>query len=327
MTDDARIGFYVCHCGTNIADTVDVEEVAQFVGDLPNVVVSRDYQFMCSEPGQNLIGEDILAQGLNRVVVAACSPMMHEMTFRGACANAGLNPYLFQMANIREHCAWIHENRAEATTKARALCSAAVGRVVYQEPLEISTAPIHPDTLVIGAGIAGIQAALDLAESGNEVYLVEKGSTIGGNMARFDKTFPTLDCRVVHSDPEDGLGRSPRKHPHLDPERRRGSDGLCRQLPGEGSQTSSLRDRCLHVVSGLRRRVPGHGSQSVRSRTAAADRYPQGLSSGSSQHISDRQAGTASLLPSLPDRSGSGRVRSSHRQRAIRRGGQTHPQT
>ena len=194
MNDDARIGFYVCHCGTNIAGTVDVEEVAQFVGGLPNVVVSRDYQFMCSQPGQDLIGEDIRQQGLNRVVVAACSPMMHEMTFRGACANSGLNPYLFQMANIREHCAWIHENRAEATTKARALCSAAVGRVAFQEPLEITTAPIHPDTLVIGAGIAGIQAALDLAESGNQVYLVEKSSTIGGNMARFDKTFPTLDC-------------------------------------------------------------------------------------------------------------------------------------
>jgi heterodisulfide reductase subunit A len=144
-----------------------------------------------------MIGEDIRQQGLNRVVVAACSPMMHEVTFRGACAGSGLNPYLFQMANIREHCAWIHENRAEATTKARALSSAAVSRVAFQEPLEISTAPIHPihpDTLVIGGGIAGIQAALDLAESGNQVYLVEKNSTIGGNMARFDKTFPTLDC-------------------------------------------------------------------------------------------------------------------------------------
>lgn len=194
MNDDPRIGFYVCHCGTNIAATVDVEAVAHDMQGRPNVVVSRDYQFMCSQPGQDLIAQDIREQGLNRVVVAACSPMMHELTFRGACSSSGLNPYLFQMANIREHCAWIHEDRGEATTKATSLCAAAVSRVALQEPLETSTAPIHPDTLIIGAGIAGIQAALDLAESGHQVYLVERSSTIGGNMARFDKTFPTLDC-------------------------------------------------------------------------------------------------------------------------------------
>ncbi|MGZ8786488.1 MAG: FAD-dependent oxidoreductase, partial [Acidimicrobiia bacterium] len=194
MNDDPRIGFYVCHCGTNIAATVDVEAVAHDMQGRPNVVVSRDYQFMCSQPGQDLIAQDIREQGLNRVVVAACSPMMHELTFRGACSRSGLNPYLFQMANIREHCAWIHEDRGEATTKATSLCAAAVSRVALQEPLETSTAPIHPDTLIIGAGIAGIQAALDLAESGHQVYLVERSSTIGGNMARFDKTFPTLDC-------------------------------------------------------------------------------------------------------------------------------------
>ena len=192
--DGRRIGFYICHCGSNIAATVDVAAVAGHVARLPGVAVSRDYSFMCSQPGQDLIARDIREQGIDRVVVAACSPMMHEATFRSACEGAGLNRYLFQMANVREHCAWVHHDREAATRKAKALAQAAVSRVAYQEPLFPGTMAINPDTLIVGGGIAGIQAALDVAESGHQVYLVERESTIGGNMARFDKTFPTLDC-------------------------------------------------------------------------------------------------------------------------------------
>lgn len=191
---EPKIGFFICHCGTNIAGTVDVEAVAQHIGQLPNVAVARDYEFMCSEPGQNLIERDVAEKGLNRVVVASCSPMMHEPTFRAACQRAGLNPYLFQMVNIREHCSWIHRDPTDATRKAKALSEAAISRVAHHEPLFASTANVHPDTLIIGAGIAGIQSALDISAAGSRVYLVERESTIGGNMARFDKTFPTLDC-------------------------------------------------------------------------------------------------------------------------------------
>ncbi|MEJ2558883.1 MAG: FAD-dependent oxidoreductase, partial [Anaerolineae bacterium] len=189
-----KIGVYVCHCGSNIAGKVDVEEVARWAANLPNVEVSRDYKFMCSSLGQELVETDIKEKGLTRVVVAACSPHMHERTFRGACARAGLNPYLFEMANIREHDSWIHEDPGEATAKAKALVSAAVHRVVHQEPLEPMRAEINPTTLVVGGGVAGIQAALEIAEAGYHVYLVEREPSIGGHMAQLDKTFPTLDC-------------------------------------------------------------------------------------------------------------------------------------
>jgi heterodisulfide reductase subunit A len=189
-----RVGVYICHCGVNISQTVRVDEVAESMKKNPNVAVSKDYKFMCSDPGQKMIKDDIINEGLTRVVVAACSPHMHELTFRKACEHAGLNRYLFQMANIREHCSWIHHDIDKGTEKAKALVNAAVHRVVFQEPLETMKAKVHPDTLIIGAGIAGIQAALEIAESGNTVYLVEKESTIGGQMAKFDKTFPTLDC-------------------------------------------------------------------------------------------------------------------------------------
>ncbi len=192
--NDVKVGVYICHCGVNISHTVDVEECRDFAQTCPNVAVSRDYKFMCSNTGQELIQSDIEELGLNRVVVAACSPLMHETTFRGACQGAGLNPYLFQMANIREQCAWVHDERSHATTKARALLNAAIHRVALHEPLEAMRAEINPATLVVGAGIAGIQAALELAESGNPVYLVEREPSIGGKMAMFDKTFPTLDC-------------------------------------------------------------------------------------------------------------------------------------
>ncbi|MFC1974647.1 4Fe-4S binding protein [Chloroflexota bacterium] len=191
---ERRIGVYVCHCGSNIAGIVDAEKVTEFARDLDSVVVARDYKYMCSEPGQNLIKEDIKEQGLNRVVVASCSPRMHEPTFRRACQDAGLNQYLFEMANIREHCSWVHEDREMATEKAKALVSAAVRRVYYHEPLETKEVPVNPNVLVVGGGIAGIQAALEVASSEHQVYLVEKEPSIGGHMAMFDKTFPTLDC-------------------------------------------------------------------------------------------------------------------------------------
>jgi len=191
---ERKVGVYICHCGSNIAGTVDVARVADFARALPSVVVARDYKYMCSDPGQNLIKEDIKEQGLNRVVVASCSPRMHEPTFRRACQDAGLNQYLFEMANIREHCSWVHEDKALATEKAKALVSAAVRRVYYHEPLEKREVPVNPNTLVVGGGIAGIQAALEIADSGHQVYLVERTPSIGGHMAQFDKTFPTLDC-------------------------------------------------------------------------------------------------------------------------------------
>ena len=192
--EDVKIGVYICHCGLNIADTVDVEEVSKYATTLPSVAVSRNYKFMCSDPGQNMIKEDIKELGLNRVVVASCSPLMHEPTFRRAIQEAGVNPYLFEMANIREHCSWITEDHREATEKAKALVSAAVRRVYYHQPLEIREVPVNHDTLIIGGGIAGIQAALEIADSEHRVYLVERDPSIGGHMIQFDKTFPTLDC-------------------------------------------------------------------------------------------------------------------------------------
>ena len=191
---EPRIGVYICHCGSNIAGTVDVEQVTQFAQGLDSVVVARDYKFMCSAPGQQLIKDDIRDLNLNRIVVASCSPTMHEPTFRRACQEAGVNPYLFEMANIREHCSWVTEDHEEATEKARALVSAAVRRVFYHQPLETREVPVNPNTLVVGAGIAGMQAALEIADSGHKVYLVEREPSIGGHMSQLDKTFPTLDC-------------------------------------------------------------------------------------------------------------------------------------
>ncbi len=189
-----RIGVYVCHCGSNIQGVVDCEQVAEFARNLGGVAVARDYKFMCSEPGQELIKKDIKAFSLDGVVVSSCSPRMHEPTFRHACREAGLNEYLFEMANIREHCSWVTEDHEQATEKAKALVSAAVRRVLYHQPLETREVPVNPNTLVVGGGIAGIQAALDIADSGHKVYLVEREPSIGGHMAQLAKTFPTLDC-------------------------------------------------------------------------------------------------------------------------------------
>jgi heterodisulfide reductase subunit A len=189
-----RIGFFICHCGVNISSTVNVVEVRDYIAKLPNVINSQDYKFMCSDPGQEIIRNAIKTHKLNRVVVAACSPLMHEPTFRNACEKAGINRFLFQMANVREHCAWVHSDKEKATQKSKALAHAAVARVAYHIPMEIKKSKVNPDTLIVGAGIAGIQAALEIADSGNNVYLVEREPSIGGKMATFDKTFPTLDC-------------------------------------------------------------------------------------------------------------------------------------
>ena len=192
---ESRVGVYVCHCGHNIAGAVDVEHLSEWALNLPQVVVARNYQFMCSGTGQELIEDDIHEYGLTHVVVASCSPHMHEKTFRNACERAGLNAYLFEMANIREHASWVHpNNRSAATSKAKALVSAAVYRVLKQQALEPMRVEIQPTTLVVGGGIAGLQASLEIADAGHQVFLVEREPSIGGHMAQFDKTFPTLDC-------------------------------------------------------------------------------------------------------------------------------------
>ena len=189
-----RIGVFVCHCGTNIAATVDVEKVAQALGKEPGVAISTDYPYMCSQSGQDMIRAAIEEHRLTGVVICSCSPRMHEQTFRKTCAAAGLNPYMLEIANIREQCSWIHKNKDEATEKAVILGRAAIAKVHLNAPLTAGTSPVTKRALVIGGGIAGIQTALDIAEAGFEVDIVEKKPTIGGKMTQIDKTFPTLDC-------------------------------------------------------------------------------------------------------------------------------------
>ena len=189
-----RIGVFVCHCGTNIAGTVDVKAVAEALGKEPAVVFATDYPYMCSEAGQNIIKDAIKEYKLEGVVVCSCSPRMHEATFRKAVAAAGLNPYLLEVANIREQCSWIHKDKEEGTAKAIILGRAAIAKVQLNAPLIAGESPVTKRALVIGGGIAGIQTALDIADAGYEVDIVEKSPTIGGKMTQIDKTFPTLDC-------------------------------------------------------------------------------------------------------------------------------------
>ena len=189
-----KIGVYVCQCGINIAATVDVEEVSKEIEKLPNVAVSRYYKYMCSDPGQELIKKDIKDLKLDRVVVASCSPRMHEPTFRAALEEVGMNPYFFEMVNVREHCSWVHLDKELATEKAIELITGAVARAEFLEPLEKKEVSVIPKALVVGGGIAGIQAALEIAEKGFKTYLVERSPSIGGRMAQLDKTFPTMDC-------------------------------------------------------------------------------------------------------------------------------------
>ena len=196
-TPKPKVGVYVCHCGTNIAGMVDVEAVRDWVQKnlgKEGVVISRDYKFMCSSLGQELIEKDIKELGLERVVVAACSPHLHEKTFRIAAERAGLNPYLTELVSIREQVSWVHTDKAIATEKSKSLISGTVHRIAYNQPLEKMKVPINSNSLVVGGGIAGIQAALEIANAGFHVYLVEREPSIGGHMAQFDKTFPTLDC-------------------------------------------------------------------------------------------------------------------------------------
>ena len=189
-----RIGVFICWCGSNIAATVDVKKVAETIKSEPGVVYSEDYQYMCSENGQQLIKQAIKEHNLTGIVVGSCSPRMHEATFRKTAEAAGLNPYMVEIANIREHCSWIHKDMDEATEKAVVLVRTAIAKVKLNAPLQAGESPVKKRALVIGGGIAGIQAALDIADAGFEVDIVEKNATIGGRMAQLDKTFPTLDC-------------------------------------------------------------------------------------------------------------------------------------
>ena len=190
----SRIGVFSCHCGENISRTVDVERVAAAAARIPGVAYATDYKYMCSDPGQNLLKKAVADHNLDGIVVAACSPRMHEKTFRTAAKSAGLNPYLCEMANIREHCSWVHEDREEATAKATDIVRLMVERVKKNKKLVPITVPITKRALVIGGGIAGIQAALDIADCGHQVLLVEREPSIGGHMAQLSETFPTLDC-------------------------------------------------------------------------------------------------------------------------------------
>ena len=203
MTEDVRIGVFVCHCGLNIAGVVDVEAVTEYARTLPGVVYAVHNRYTCSDPGQEEIRKAIKEHNLNRVVVAACSPRMHEFTFRRTVSEAGLNPYLFEMANIREHCSWCHpSNPKEATEKAKEIVKMAVAKARLLRPLDPIEVPVINKAMVLGGGIAGINAALDLAEMGFKVYLVEKKESIGGHMAQLDKTFPTLDCSICIEGPK-----------------------------------------------------------------------------------------------------------------------------
>ncbi|MDD5694078.1 MAG: CoB--CoM heterodisulfide reductase iron-sulfur subunit A family protein [Bacteroidales bacterium] len=211
-TEEARVGFYICHCGHNIANMVDVTAVAEYAAKLPHVILSRDYKYMCSDPGQEMILKDVEVFKLNRIVVASCSPLLHENTFRNATAKAGINQFYFQMVNIRENASWVHEDKEMATQKAKDLVRAAISRVVFHKALEKKKVPVNPNVLIVGGGISGISAALNIANAGKKVYLVEKEPTIGGYMAKFDKTFPTLDCAACILTPKMS---SVLKHPNI----------------------------------------------------------------------------------------------------------------
>ncbi|MCJ7563076.1 MAG: FAD-dependent oxidoreductase [Candidatus Aminicenantes bacterium] len=208
-----RIGVFVCHCGTNIAGKVNVTEVLDFAAKLDDVIVAKEYKFMCSDPGQELIKKSIKEHDLNRVVVASCSPLMHEPTVRGVTAEGGLNPFYFQMSNIREQVSWVTLKPADATKKAEALISAAVRRVALHDSLTKKEVPVRPEVLIVGGGIAGIQAALTYAKSGKKVYLVEQQPSIGGHMSQLDKTFPTLDCSACILTPKMSEAG---KHPNIE---------------------------------------------------------------------------------------------------------------
>nr|WP_075061755.1 FAD-dependent oxidoreductase [Ornatilinea apprima] len=195
--EELRVGVYVCHCGSNIAGVIDPVAVTDYVSKIPGVVRAVDTHYACADSGQRLIKEDIKKYNLNRVVVSACSVRMHEPTFRAAVQEAGLNPFLMEMANIREQCTWAHgHDPAGALEKAKDLTAAAIAKASFLTPLDMIKVPVTKKAMVIGAGVAGISAALDLADQGIETILVEKQPTIGGTMAQLNKTFPTMDCSI-----------------------------------------------------------------------------------------------------------------------------------
>ncbi len=197
MSNEMRIGVFVCECGSNIAGSLDCEAVREYAEGLPDVVCSVVNKYTCAEPGQQEIKKYIKEYNLNRVVVASCSPRMHEPTFRNCVAEAGLNPYLMDMANIREHCSWAHLNDWDgATEKAKGIVKVSVARTRYLRPQEETELPVIKEVLVVGGGVAGIQASLDLADAGYQVHLIEKEASIGGLMAALDKTYPTMDCSI-----------------------------------------------------------------------------------------------------------------------------------
>ena len=210
-TEELRIGVFICHCGLNIAGVLDIKELVEFAKTLPHVAYVKDNRYTCADPGQDEIRKGIKEHKLNRVIVAACSPRMHEPTFRRTVSEAGLNPFLFEMANIREFCSWCHPSvPKEATEKAKDLIKMAVAKARLFRPLETMEVPVTNKALVIGGGIAGMNTALDLAEMGFKVYLLEKGESIGGHMAQLDKTFPTLDCSICIEGPKMvDVGRHP----------------------------------------------------------------------------------------------------------------------
>jgi heterodisulfide reductase subunit A len=195
--EDLRIGVYICHCGTNIAGVIPPKDVAEFAGGLPGVVRATDTMYACADSGQRLIKDDIKKYDLNRVVVSACSVRMHEPTFRAAVSEAGMNPFLMEMANIREQCTWAHGHDPEgALKKAKDLTAAAIAKASFLTPLDMISVPVSKKALVVGGGVAGISCALDLAEQNIDTILVEKEATIGGVMAQLNKTFPTMDCSI-----------------------------------------------------------------------------------------------------------------------------------
>ncbi|MDF1518891.1 MAG: FAD-dependent oxidoreductase [Brevefilum sp.] len=195
--EELRVGVYVCHCGTNIAGVIDPKEVVEFAKGLPDVVHATDTLYACADSGQKQIKEDIKKHKLNRVIVSACSVRMHEATFRGAVSEAGINPFLMEMANIREQCTWAHgHDREGALEKAKDLTASAVAKSRFLTSLDMIEVPVTQKAMVIGAGVAGISAALDLADQGIQTILVEKEPTIGGVMAQLNKTFPTMDCSI-----------------------------------------------------------------------------------------------------------------------------------
>jgi heterodisulfide reductase subunit A len=195
--EEVRTGVYVCHCGSNIAGVIDPKDVVAYAATLPGVVRAVDTPYACADSGQSVIREDIEKYNLNRVVVSACSVRMHEPTFRSVVAEAGLNPFLMEMANIREQCTWAHGHDEEgALEKAKSLTAAAVAKARFLTPLDMIKVPVTKRAMVIGGGVAGISAALDLGDQGIETILVEKKPTIGGVMAQLNKTFPTMDCSI-----------------------------------------------------------------------------------------------------------------------------------